>query len=180
MADTGKKVWGCLECGAFSEEVTAKGHCSACEDGLVVELGGAPTPDKAQALIAWARKDATDQIETWGTVVGAGAGALLGIIIAMVWEGDGLLKLLILLYAGAIGAVVGRLFATAVHRVVRPHSKLQPVHNEALRRTLSWSAVAMVVVPVVCIVGLMIVGGDTDLRKAAKYVLASMVQWMDS
>ncbi len=180
MANAGKEVWGCLECGALVEERTDAGHCSACNDGLVVELGGTPTSDKAQALIAWARKDATEQIETWGTVIGAVAGALLGILIAVVWEGDGLLKLVVLLYAGAMGAVLGRLFATAVHRIVRPHSKLQPVHDEAQRRQLIWGVIAMVVVPIVCVGGLMIIGGDTDLRKAAKYVLASMVQWMDS
>ena len=60
--DAESKVWGCLECGAFIEELTAEGFCPACKEGLVAELGGDPTPDRAQALVAWAGPDATEII----------------------------------------------------------------------------------------------------------------------
>src|SRR5688572_29832539 len=76
MADDA--AFGCRECGKLVDDA-GDGTCPECGSRLI-ELGGDPSPDKAAALIAFARRDATHVVES----VGAVGGAVLGAVIAAV------------------------------------------------------------------------------------------------
>ena len=133
-----RAVWGCLECGALSETLSGQRRCPVCGDGLVTELGGAPNPQKAQALIAWARRDATAQIEGRGTIAGGAAGAAVAVTAGWAFASGGAALLVLLAYAALLGGLIGHAAALPIHRRLRPHSRLQPVIDPAAQRRMRW------------------------------------------
>lgn len=168
------KVWGCLECGAFVEELSAEGWCPVCKVGLVVELGGAPTADKAQALIAWARRDATEVIQNRGTIIGAVSGFLLGILLSLFATELGAVVIVLFLYTGVLGALIGRLSALRLHRRLRPHHHLQPVPDEAAHRRLVIALTAWVILPGVLLAVFTVFGGTGKLELDGRRLLGSL------
>jgi len=177
MASGDAKVSGCLECGAFVEALNERKRCPACGDGLVTELGGQLTSEKAMALMAWARRDATDQIEGYGTLAGAGLGLGLGLLATLVIPGAAAGALLSTLYFTALGGAAGRLGALRAHRVLRPHSRLQPTFNSILRRRLQIATAAGVVVPALFGIALAVFAGP-DVGTSLRRMVASVWAWV--
>lgn len=140
-------LWGCLECGALSSAPNRQHRCPECGDGLLTELGGLPSPQKAQALLTWARREVTLSIENVITVAGCAVGLALGM--AAMGVAEGMAKILVVMHATVLAGLVARLFAMRIHRWVRPRNRLQPVHNFAQRR-LAWVGLGLwVALPVV-------------------------------
>jgi hypothetical protein len=162
-----------LECGAFVEELTEGGCCSSCGDGLVTELGGAATAEKAQALLAWARREATEEIENRGSVAGALFGFAAGVLVAIL-TGVSTSALVVLLYTTVLLGLTGRLLAVRAHRALRPHSRLQPTENPLLRRRLIGATAAWGILPVLLLVGLSIFGGRGDLGTIIRRTIGSL------
>jgi len=173
VAEGNNKVWGCLECGAFVETLTETGRCSACLDGLVTELGGAVTAEKAQALMAWGRREATEAIENRGTIIGAGVGVAIGVLLALLTNAS-VTVLIMMLYATVLGGALGRLVALRVHRRLWPHHRLQPTHNPVVRRRLILATGAWAAVPVLTVVALATSGGRGDLGTIVRRALGSV------
>ncbi len=172
--DTEPTIWGCLECGSFVERLAADGRCPVCEEGLVVELGGNPTPDKAQALIAWARRDATELIQNWGTIVGGVAGLFAGLVVSLFATQLGAGVIVALLYTGVLGALIGRLAALRVHLLLRPHRKLQPIRDLARRRHVVAGLVGWLLLLAMTAVALAIFGNGGGWASAGRRLLGTL------
>jgi hypothetical protein len=135
-------VHGCAQCGAFFDAPPPSGQCSRCGEPWVVALGGSPSAEKAQALIAWARRDATRAVEARGAMLGAIVGLLLGLGVSVALPQYNDLRIPIVMYGGILGALVGTYSALPINARLRPQSRLQPVVLRGERRYL---AVAMCV-----------------------------------
>lgn len=160
MSGTGahSTVWGCLECGRLAETLNERTRCPFCQVGLVTELGGGPSSQKAQALIAYARREATDEVENLGTFIGATLGLVLGSAFATLIA-DGMVKILVALYGGVLGGMVLRCSAIDLHRRLRPTRRWQPAFDPAARRNLLWATLGWALLGV----GIMLLAGGANM-----------------
>ena len=167
------ETYGCTECGYLTESPRADYSCENCRVGLVVAVGGEASAAKAQALIAWARRDATEVIEGRGTLLGFVCGITVGAFISLLGNLASNTALAVPLWGAGIGAGAGTLLALRVHRKLTPQTRLQPVVIPAKRQQLKWLLLLWVVVPLI-LGSLARVYGDGDINEGIRKVVGRL------
>lgn len=134
--------------------------CPKCDDGILTPLGGTPNAAKAQALIAWARKDATSVIEGWGMGIGAALGFVLTAFASVLLPKAQGALLPLILYGGVFGGLLGQRLAVPIHRRLRPGLGLVYLEDESKDRRRTWALLALALLPII-ILPLMKLSGTT-------------------
>lgn len=124
--DNGSATHGCVKCGSFIDGADHGQTCPTCSQAKLVALGGRPSRQKLESLIAWAQRDRAEVLGGWGTGVGAAAGVALGLLIASIASIAGILVLLLILYAAVLGALLGNTLAIPVFQRLNKASKFTP------------------------------------------------------
>ena len=173
-------VFGCAECGCFYDDAQDDRFCSRCGANAVIALGGAPNAEKAGALIAWARRDATELLEARGAVIGAVLAMVAGLAAVSAFAGFGAAALVVVIYGGIIGAVAGWLASVPAHRLLFPKSRMQPMVSAHGRRWLWISLGALILLPAIGLPVAAAMSGDRSLGQQMRIWLGQLLLWIST
>ena len=144
-------LYGCKTCGAFVEAATAPARCSQCGHPTVVELDGGVRPEQREALVAWARRDTAELVESQAFVGGLVGGATLSTLVGWLVGLSAIVILPLAVHLGIAGGLAGSLASPWLMRRLSPDKR--PIRDDPRARKWRKIGLALWLVPLVFALG---------------------------